>query len=183
MSSQPRFPLWLPLAGLLLAIAHLSIEHVSGGIKSHHLLNNADFPAISNWFELITLPLLAALLGLSCRKQTSQATRWAGVPVNMLPAFFGAMFYGAVIAISFALGALAVTEVVFFGLFGCALFWPLYRIHFITGFVLAMTFTFGGILPLLIAAPFALLSWVSRFIITTVVSRWRIYRTKPTKPL
>lgn len=83
MSIQPRFPLWLPVAGLLLAIAHLSVEHISGGVNSHHLLNSADLPAISNWFELITLPLLAAMLGFSCRKQTTQATRLAGIPVNM----------------------------------------------------------------------------------------------------
>jgi hypothetical protein len=183
MSIQPRFPLWLPVAGLLLAIVHLSVEHVSGGIKSHHLLNSADLPAISNWFELITLPLLAVMLGLSCRNQTAVTTRWAGVPVNMLPAFFGAMLYGAAIAISFALGAAAVTEVAFFGLFGCALLLPIYRVQFITGFVLTMTFTFGGVLPLIIAATLALLSWVSRFITATVVAWWRKYHTQPAKKL
>jgi hypothetical protein len=59
---QTLYPLWLPIIALLLAVAHLAFELASGGVQSHHLLNNAELPAISNWFELLTLPIIGALL-------------------------------------------------------------------------------------------------------------------------
>jgi hypothetical protein len=38
----------IPLAALAFAVAHLVIEHLNGGIKSHHFLASADLPGFSN---------------------------------------------------------------------------------------------------------------------------------------
>ena len=40
-----RVSLWLPLVALLLAAMHLTMEYLSGGVQSHHLLNDATRPA------------------------------------------------------------------------------------------------------------------------------------------
>ncbi|HEY0922204.1 hypothetical protein [Rheinheimera pacifica] len=181
--SAYRVSLWLPLVALLLAAMHLTIEHLSTGVQSHHLFNDATLPAISNWFELITLPLLGLALATYAQRQPAYISRLATVPVSLLPGLIGAACYGAVFAASFALGQMTITTLLFFGLLPCAVLFPLYRLHYISGFVVAMTFTFGGILPLMIAAALALLSWLSRFVIATVVAGWRKYRTGPAKPV
>lgn len=181
--SAYRFLLWLPLLALLLAAIHLTIEYFSGGVQSHHLLNDATLPAISNWFELITLPLLGLALAKYVVLQPAHIARLATVPVSLLPGLIGAACYGGVFAASFALGQMTITTLLFFGLLPCAVLFPLYRLHYISGFVVAMTFTFGGILPLMIAAVLALLSWLSRFVIATVLAGWRKYRTGSAKPV
>jgi hypothetical protein len=175
--NQSAYPFWLPLAALLLAGIHLTFEQLTGGVQSHHLLNDATLPAISNWFELLSLPLLAAALGWYCQKQPAHLPRWARVPLTIQPGLFGAAAYGAVLAISFSAGMMTLTSVVFFGLLPIALLFPIYRLQYICGFVVAMTFTFGGILPLLIAAPFALLSWILHSILAVVAKLWRKKRT------
>jgi hypothetical protein len=181
--STYRVSLWLPLVALLLAAMHLTIEYFSGGVQSHHLFNDATLPAISNWFDLVSLPLLGLALATYAQRQPAHIARLATVPISLLPGLIGAACYGAVFAASFALGYMALTKLLFFALLPCALLLPLYRLHYISGFVLAMTFTFGGILPLLIAAALALLSWCGRFAIASVVAGWRKYRTGPAQPL
>ena len=90
MNETYRFPILIPLAALLFAAAHLTFEHYTGGVRSHHLLNRPDLPAISNWLGLITLPLLGVVLGLRVRTHPS-STRWAGIPVPVLAALLGAL--------------------------------------------------------------------------------------------
>ena len=41
---------FLPLAALLFVLILLIIENFNGAVQSHHLLNNPNLPAISNWF-------------------------------------------------------------------------------------------------------------------------------------
>jgi hypothetical protein len=174
---QSPYPLWLPIVALLLAVAHLAFEHFTGGVQSHHLLNNAELPAISNWFELLTLPIIGAMLAWYCQRQPAHQPRVARVPVTMLIGLIGGAVYGAILAISFSTGMMMLTQTVFFGLLLCAVLLPIYQLQYICGFVLAMTFTFGGILPLLIAGVLALLSWCSRFVIASVVTFWRKHCT------
>ena len=46
----------------LAELAHLAWEHLHGGVASHHLLNRADLPAISNAWGALFLPALAWVL-------------------------------------------------------------------------------------------------------------------------
>jgi hypothetical protein len=157
-----RFPALLPLAALAFAAVHLAIEHLAGGVKSHHLLNRSDLPAISNWFGLVTLPLLGFVLGLRVSSHVSEE-RLAGFPRPILAALVGALLYAACLAASFEAGATNLTPFIFAGLFILALALPVYRAEYVVGFVLGMTFTFGSVLPLLVAAVIAALSFVVRF--------------------
>src|SRR6185312_11324004 len=45
----------------LFAIAMLAWEYTHGGVVSHHFLDRRDMPAVSNWWSLAVLPLLAGL--------------------------------------------------------------------------------------------------------------------------
>lgn len=162
MTSNRRFAVLLPVAMFAFAVLHLAFEHFTGGVQSHHLLARADLPSVSNWFGLLVLPVLGGLVALRARAHASSA-RWAGVPRSMWAALVGAAIYGAVLAISFELGAGTVTNAVFFALFGLALLLPVYRVEYLAGFVLGMMITFGPVLPVLIALVVMGVSLVTRF--------------------
>lgn len=150
MNTQTRSNLTIlfPVAALVFAMAHLIFEHVTGGVLNHHILADPDLPAISNWYGLLTLPLVGLATGYRLQRPNS--------------AFLGALVYGAVLAISFELGASMLTNIAFFGLIACALAFPIYRAEYVLGFMMGMTFTFGGVLPLIIALIFATISFVVR---------------------
>ncbi|ALO44879.1 hypothetical protein [Pseudohongiella spirulinae] len=169
MTEPNRFPILLSVAVILLAAGHLGFEHFTGGVRSHNLLNDPDLPAISNWLGLITLPAIAVILGLRVRTYPAPApapapARLLGLPRPMLVALVGALFYGAAMATSFWLGAENITFGALVGLFVCALVFPVYRAEYILGFVVGMTATFGGVLPLIVALVVAVISFLSRLL-------------------
>lgn len=167
MTARQRFPSWLPIAALLLSATHLAFEHFNGGVQSHHLLQRADMPSISNWLGLAILPLLGVALGLRLRAQPLSSGP-AGIPATILVAFAVALLYGAALAVSFELGPNAFTSLAFFGLFACALAYPVYRPECILGFVVGMTFTFGAVIPLLVALVVGTVSLLGRYCIHAV---------------
>ena len=155
-SSRFRTPAQWLLAALAFATVHLSYEHFSGGVQSHNLLNRADLPAISNWFGLLVLPVYGWLLGL--RVKQSNEGKSSSI-------FFAAIFmlmYGAALAAGFEFDLNNVSATLFFGLFVLALALPLYRVEFMFGFVLGMTFTFGSVLPALIISIVGIVSLAVR---------------------
>lgn len=178
MNARHRFPVLLPLAALAFATAHLVFEHFTGGVQSHHLLNRPNLPAISNWLGLVTLPLLGVALGLRVRTHPSSA-HWAGMPLPVITALAGAFLYGAVLATSFELGASSITSVAFIGLFLCALALPVYRVEYVMGFVIGMTITFGGVLPVLVGSVVAARSVVVRYSIRLLAVIVRRKRAPP----
>lgn len=130
----------------------LAWQHVHGGVPAHHLLADPDMPALSNWWGLLTLPLLAwFLLGrIDIRRKADPAA----VP-RMRAAFAGALLYGAAMATLFTAGHAGITNALAMSIFMLALFLPLYRAEYVLGFVLGMTWSFGAILPTIAAAVFA----------------------------
>jgi hypothetical protein len=158
--SRQSLPRWIfPVAALAFAASQLAYEHFNGGVVSHNLLNRRDLPAISNWWGLLTLPLLGLLLAWRIRALRASTGR---APRAVLVALAGAFAYGAVLAGSFALGAEGITSVVFVALFAIALVLPVYRAEYLLGFVAGMTVTFGGVLPLLVASVVATVSFAVR---------------------
>ncbi len=163
-------------AALLFAAAHLTFEHFNGGVVSHHLLNRADLPAISNWLGLLVLPVLAFLLAFRVRRLAGPI---AGTTSKrqVIAGLVGAALYGAALAAGFESGQETLTSGLFFALFALAAVVPIYRIECVLGFVVGMTFTFGAVLPTLIASVFALLSILLnpllRFLTRTLVRATR----------
>jgi len=94
--------------------------------------------------------------------------RWAGIPVTVLAALLGALIYGAAMAASFSLGAESITTAMFVGLFVCGLVLPVYRAEYTFGFVVGMTVTFGGVIPLLVASVVAAVSFAVRYLVSKV---------------
>lgn len=170
-TSPFRARLLLTGAVALAEALHLAWEYLHGGVASHHLLQRADMPAISNGWGLVLLPALAwFLIGRMQARGTSPSHGTPSRPIAWR--FLAALLYGAGLATAFALGYEAVTSALFFSLLALAVLLPIFRAEYLLGFVLGMTFVFGAVLPTLIASIFALVSALlhplARFIVRTV---------------
>ena len=162
MKTRRYLPALCAIFSLVFVAALLAHEHLNGGVRSHHLLDRRDLPAISNWFGLLVLPVLGWLLGVRLRKcmasgTTSASSVWIGMCLVC------SLLYGAALAASFALGAPAIASDLFLALFLIAVIFPVYRVEYVFGFVVGMAFTFGAVLPVLVAAVVAAFSALVHF--------------------
>lgn len=168
-----RVRIYLTVAVLLAEIGHLAWEHFHGGIASHHFLNRADMPAVSNAWGLLLLPVMSWFLGgIALRRSMATAAavtinapggqaEAAGLARGVFVGFFAGLLFGASLAATFSLGYQDVTSILFFGMLLLALVFRVYRAECVLGFVLGMTFTFGAILPALVASVTAVISVVA----------------------
>jgi hypothetical protein len=172
-----RLRLGLTALVLLAELAHLTWEHFHGGIRSHHLLNRADLPAISNAWGAVLLPALNWLLVGRIQSRLALATLSASAgpafPWWILASFAAALLLGVSLAVAFTNGNEVIASYLFLGMFLLAVLLPVYRAECLLGFVLAMTFTFGAVLPTLIASIIAGMSAIVHLgIIPIAVRVW-----------
>lgn len=163
--------------------AVLTWEHVHGGVESHHLLQRADLPAISNWWGGLLIPLLTWFLVGRIRKRVVQhqitATEPERYPVSVLRGFAGALLYGTLLSVSFAMGSSLIPSYLFMSLPAFALFFPIFRSEYVLGFVLSMTLTFGAVLPTLIASIVALVAAVLYHYVRPSIVRATVWVVRP----
>ena len=172
MQTRRHMPGFLALFSLVLVAALLMHEHFTGGVRSHHLLDRADLPTISNWFGLVVLPVLGWLADVRLRNQMTSLVR-PGLPTRFVIALGCSVVYGAALAASFRLGASTMTSGLFLGLFLIAAALPVYRIEYILGFVVGMSFVFGSVLPTMVAVVVAAVSFIVRFALRSAMSMMR----------
>lgn len=178
-----RIRIYLTVAVLLAEIGHLAWEHFHGGIASHHFLNRADMPAVSNGWGLLLLPAISWFLGgIALRRSIATAAaatinapggqaEAAGLARGVFVGFFAGLLFGASLAATFSLGYQDVTSILFFGMLLLALVFRVYRAECVLGFVLGMTFTFGAILPALVASVTAVISAVAHWVLYPLARR------------
>lgn len=178
-----RIRIYLTVAVLLAEIGHLAWEHFHGGIASHHFLNRADMPAVSNGWGLLLLPAISWFLGgIALRRSIATAAavtinapggqaEAAGLARGVFVGFFAELLFGASLAATFSLGYQDVTSILFFGMLLLALVFRVYRAECVLGFVLGMTFTFGAILPALVASVTAVISAVAHRVLYPLARR------------
>jgi hypothetical protein len=172
MQTSRRLPALIVAAALVYAVIHLGYEHFTVGVQSHHLLNRADLPAVSNWLGLVTLPFVGFLLAVRIRA-ILRAPGADGLPVQLWVGLASSLLYGAALAVAFALGASSITSTLFLGLFLLAAVFPIYRAEFALGFVAGMAITFGAVLPALVAAVLAAISFGFRLLFRAIVAAAR----------
>lgn len=163
--------LLLAALALLAEALHLGWEALHGGIVTHHVMQRADLPGLSNAWGLLVLPALAAWA--AGRLPRAAATRRQWLPVAL--GFALPLLLGAALALSFHLQWQALTEAVFFGLMLLALLLPAHRPESLFGFVLGMSWTFGAVLPLAVGGVIAGLSWALRGLMRLA---WRALRPR-----
>lgn len=156
---------------LLAELLHLAWEFTQGGVKSHHLLNQADLPAISNGWGILLLPALSwFLLGrIEARLLSLDLDKESKTPVSIMVGFVASLFYGVSLAVAFTQHNETIAASLFLGMLWLAVLIPVYRAEYILGFVLGMTFTFGAILPTLVASLVAVVSAILHFVVRRII--------------
>ncbi|PJJ60886.1 hypothetical protein [Hymenobacter chitinivorans] len=144
--------------------ALLAWSHFHGGVPSHHFLAQQELPAVSNGWGGLLLPVLTWLLLSRIRQRVFGPTRADSDPTpalrRALYGFAGALLFGVLISGLFTAGEPDMAGNVMLGLFALAFFVPIYRPECLLGFVLAMTYTFGAVLPTIIGTVLGLIGWV-----------------------
>lgn len=152
--------LFLGALATLAELAQLAWQHLHGGVVSHHLLDRADLPAVSNgWGALLVPALVWFLTGrIQRRRARCPGATAATFARKATMGFVVALLFGICIAVSFTHGAESITSDLFQAMVVLAILLPGYRAECVLGFVLGMMFTFGAVLPTVVAAVVAALS-------------------------
>ncbi len=157
LAAFARFRIGSTLAVGATIVAVLAWQQLNGGVPSHSFMARADMPSISNWWGALTLPLLTwfALGRLGLRLADGRTSERAALAGGA-----GALLFGAVLATAFTLGynEIPSAQVTIVPLI--ALVVPIYRAEYLLGFVLALAYTFGGVLPLIIGTVLATVGFV-----------------------
>lgn len=156
-----------PVIAFAAAAAHLAWEASHGGIQSHHLLNQADLPAVSNSWGLLVLPVLGWLAAYFVRRR---ATSSAHAPSRALAAFCGSLVVALALSAAFRLELSNVTAGLFFAVLLSGVALRTYRAEYVFGFVLGMTFVFGSVLPTMAALVTGTVSVLAHFVVYPVVA-------------
>ncbi|MFM2358483.1 MAG: hypothetical protein RLY16_476, partial [Bacteroidota bacterium] len=132
-------------------------EYTHGGVLSHHVLQREDLPAFSNWWGGLLIPLLTWFLLQRIQKRISIDSENIRVSKTIIYTFIAALTFGILLSLFFTWGYIEIPFYMVISLFLLAFFFPIYRAECFLGFVLGMTFTFGGVLPLLIISIFSVI--------------------------
>lgn len=151
MNKQQLLRIQIAFTSLVtLAIWSLLVwQYFHQGVPTHHLLQRADMPAISNWWGGILLPVLSWLLVGRVNKRILNDDNGATYPVGVIIGFVGALIYGVGLSVAFFGGYPEIASVLFQGILLLALFARVYREECLLGFILSMSIGFGAVLPTL----------------------------------
>src|SRR6185437_3758901 len=90
---------WYAVAGaLVLAATLLAWEVTHGGVPSHHFLDRADLPTVSNWWMLVVLPVLG---WLASRSVLRRAPSDSDTLAKASAAVIGAALVGVALSVAF----------------------------------------------------------------------------------
>jgi hypothetical protein len=184
--TSPRFIKFIVTAiVLLIVLSFIGWEHFHGGVVSHHILNQKDLPAISNWWGVVVLPIYTWFLLSRIEKRfiqegSKQLVAKKFIQKTLLLFFLG-LSLGLAISISFANDYQLFLDNVLYIFLVVSFIFPIYYAECILGFVLAMTFTFGAILPIVFILVMAsigaiIYKWIRPFIIQSLKKLRQAYR-------
>lgn len=137
---------------------YLLWQHVHGGVPSHHFLDRADMPAISNGWGALVLPGMTWFLLVRTRLRV--VGQGVASMHSALIGFMGALCFGVLLSIFFVRGDDQITGMMFESLFLVAFVLPIHRAECLLGFVLGMAYVFGGVLPSIVGSVVALIALV-----------------------
>jgi len=157
-----KFRLGFTLTVAVVMLSLLVWQHLHGGVPRHSFLARADYPSISNWWGALLLPLLTFVLVGRMQARVTPPSAHGDQPQTSvrgaMAAFVGALLYGGALATAFATGHPDISSQLFTALPLIGLLLPIYRAEYVLGFVFGLTYTFGAVLPTVIATGAAAVS-------------------------
>lgn len=144
----------------LLVASHVFWEYFQGSVTVHHPLADDSLPGISNWWGLLSVPALSILVLWLVDRRLAGADEVQGAGKRVLRNFLGGLIFGLSVAALWEIGAEEVLQYVILLPLLLALFVPVHYPECLLGFVLGMTYTFGGVLPIGIGTVVLVLAFV-----------------------
>lgn len=142
------------IAAFIIVLIFILIEHYNGGVETHYLLAREDLPGISNWWGLLTIPLLGWIVStLTTHRRNKKVKSKQNLEEdnnNVLKRFIAALIFGIVASILWEFNLENILQYFILLPILIALFIPVHLPEFLLGFVLGMMYTFGGILPIIV---------------------------------
>ncbi|OED35591.1 hypothetical protein AB832_06260 [Flavobacteriaceae bacterium (ex Bugula neritina AB1)] len=130
----------------LLIWSHLTWDYFNGGVPKHHILNREDFPAISNWWGGITLPIFTWILLYRIKQRVDTYNSYDSLH-SIFYGFIGMLLFGISLSYFFSIGS-EIPGYMMIGLFVLSFMIPVYRSEYFLGFVISTAYMFGAILPM-----------------------------------
>lgn len=161
------------LASGFYTLGLILIEYFSGGVVTHYPLADDSLPGITNWWGMITIPLLAWITMTVIEKRKGQTDA-----ITKNPFWLGGLIFGFSVGLllEFRLEQILQFYIILPWVF--ALFLKIYRIETLLGFALGMLYTFGGVLPIAIGSILQLvgfiLFWVIHYGTTWIFSKGHV---------
>ena len=136
----------------VLTLVFILLEHFNGGVITHHLLAREDLPGISNWWGLVTIPLLTWVVMslINVRRDKTPEPTNLGDDTKILKHFLTALLFGIVASILWEFRLADILQYFILLPILIAFFKPVHLPEFLLGFVIGMSYTFGGILPIIV---------------------------------
>lgn len=161
---------------------HVLWDYYNGGIPTHHILASEDFPGISNLWGVLAVPILAwfliSLIQKRIKKNNERVSNTEKDLIKIRNGFIGALIFGITMSIFWEIGLEDILQYLIFLPIIISLFTPVHLPEHFLGFVIGMTYTFGGILPI----GFGIIILIMSFITNKVFRTGIIFIVSKIKP-
>ena len=167
----------VPIIGLAFLVTLMVVlrEHFLGGVVTHHLLAQKDLPGFSNWWGLISIPMLT-LISLKAIFWREKRAKSLGIftekfTSSVVYSFLGALAFGIFCSLLYEFDFIEMLKYALFLPILLAIFLPVHRLENLLGFAIGMQVSFGGVLPIIIGSVLLGLS----FFVYQVIHRGGLY--------
>jgi hypothetical protein len=146
--------LTLIIASVIPALALILWEYFNGGVATHYPGADSSNLGLSNWWGLVTIPMLTwVALGLIDKRTAEEARdRETSNSITLEKSYFaGGVVFGLIAALLWELDQQEYLPYVMLSPWVLSLFLRIYLPETTMGFVLAMMITFGAVLPIVFA--------------------------------
>lgn len=168
MVPQKKLP--LIIASVIPALALILWEYFNGGVATHYLGADSNNPGASNWWGLLSIPLLTwVCLSLIEKRTTAQEPKHTtnGTMALKKGYFLGGLSFGLLASLLWEFGQIDYLPYVMLSPWILSLVFRIYLPEVTLGFVLTMMFTFGAILPII----FSIVIQTIGFVIYLIINR------------
>ena len=152
------------ISAFLVTLLFVLWEYFTGGVVSHNLLAREDMPAFSNWWGLLTVPLLFWISIYFINKRQGKGIESESTPEEyqneVLKRFLAALSFGLLMSVLWEFNFQHILQYLILLPIVIAFFKPVHLPEYLMGFVLGMLFTFGGVLPVLFGVVLSILCFV-----------------------
>ncbi|MEP2937551.1 MAG: hypothetical protein ABJM06_09460 [Gilvibacter sp.] len=155
----------ITIAALLVTALFVVREYFYGGVITHHLLADQEMPGASNWWGLLTIPVLTWVMLFFIERRQNKAKEPEQNPKKenskVIRRFLLALCLGTLFSV---LWEFRLEEILQYLILLPVVIAFFVRVHWpecLLGFVIGMMYAFGGILPILVGVVLMILTFVA----------------------